>query len=118
MCTTKLEHFDEIRTHSKGNIKSDTFKWFFGFLNIVLIFPFFSMDDAVQSVFTNVSQSYDLMKDMMLFGLHHLWKDHLVKKLSPNPGSRLLDAAGGTGMPFTLNSRISHSLCVGMKLSW
>ena len=77
----------------------------------------FSVDDAVQSVFTNVSQSYDLMNDMMSFGLHHLWKDYLVKKLSPTPGSRLLDAAGGTGMRATLNSRISHSLCVGMKLS-
>ena len=53
----------------------------------------------VDAVFHNVADRYDLMNDLMSFGLHRLWKDALVAKLRP-PRSRPfrhLDVAGGTG---------------------
>lgn len=37
------------------------------------------------------------MNDAMSFGIHHYWRNELIKKLDPIPGTRLLDVAGGTG---------------------
>jgi demethylmenaquinone methyltransferase / 2-methoxy-6-polyprenyl-1,4-benzoquinol methylase len=53
----------------------------------------------VDDVFTSVARRYDLMNDLMSFGLHRAWKDALVTALDP-PKARpfaLLDIAGGTG---------------------
>lgn len=54
-------------------------------------------NQRVGAVFSNVSSSYDRMNDAMSLGLHRLWKDRLVTKLSPFPGMHHLDVAGGTG---------------------
>ncbi|XVF69966.1 hypothetical protein PTKIN_Ptkin11bG0123200 [Pterospermum kingtungense] len=51
----------------------------------------------VGKVFSNVASNYDLMNDFMSAGLHRLWKDRLVSELSPFPGMKHLDVAGGTG---------------------
>ncbi|XP_017983270.1 PREDICTED: 2-methoxy-6-polyprenyl-1,4-benzoquinol methylase, mitochondrial [Theobroma cacao] len=51
----------------------------------------------VGKVFSNVASNYDIMNDLMSAGLHRLWKDRLVSKLSPFPGMKHLDVAGGTG---------------------
>lgn len=51
----------------------------------------------VGNVFTNVASSYDIMNDVMSGGLHRLWKERLVGKLSPFTGMKHLDVAGGTG---------------------
>ena len=53
----------------------------------------------VDAVFHKVANRYDLMNDLMSFGLHRVWKDILAAKVHP-PASRpfaLLDVAGGTG---------------------
>src|SRR5271169_6821864 len=53
----------------------------------------------VDDVFHSVAHRYDLMNDLMSFGLHRAWKDALVTAVNP-PKSRpfaLLDIAGGTG---------------------
>ncbi len=53
----------------------------------------------VSDVFRSVAGRYDLMNDLMSFGLHRAWKDALVTAINP-PQNRpflLLDAAGGTG---------------------
>ena len=53
----------------------------------------------VSDVFRSVAGRYDLMNDLMSFGLHRAWKDTLVTAINP-PKNRpfvLLDAAGGTG---------------------
>jgi demethylmenaquinone methyltransferase / 2-methoxy-6-polyprenyl-1,4-benzoquinol methylase len=53
----------------------------------------------VDEVFHKVADRYDLMNDLMSFGLHRIWKDILTTKLQP-PKSRPflhLDVAGGTG---------------------
>nr|GEV06849.1 2-methoxy-6-polyprenyl-1,4-benzoquinol methylase, mitochondrial [Tanacetum cinerariifolium] len=51
----------------------------------------------VGNVFTKVASNYDIMNDVMSGGLHRLWKERLVGKLSPFPGMKHLDVAGGTG---------------------
>ncbi len=51
----------------------------------------------VHDVFSNVASNYDVMNDVMSFGIHRLWKDALIDWLNPQPGQRLLDVAGGTG---------------------
>jgi demethylmenaquinone methyltransferase/2-methoxy-6-polyprenyl-1,4-benzoquinol methylase len=51
----------------------------------------------VQGVFTSVASKYDIMNDVMSIGIHRLWKDAMMDWLTPRPGQRLLDMAGGTG---------------------
>lgn len=51
----------------------------------------------VHKVFEEVSKSYDVMNDAMSLGIHRLWKDMFMEDLSPTPGTKLLDMAGGTG---------------------
>jgi demethylmenaquinone methyltransferase/2-methoxy-6-polyprenyl-1,4-benzoquinol methylase len=51
----------------------------------------------VRGVFDSVAPRYDLMNDLMSFGIHRRWKAEMVAWLNPRPGQRLLDVAGGTG---------------------
>ncbi len=53
----------------------------------------------VDNVFRSVARRYDLMNDLMSFGLHRSWKNALVIALDPpkNRPFALLDLAGGTG---------------------
>lgn len=50
----------------------------------------------VNSVFSNVADKYDLMNDLMSFGMHHLWKDEFIRQI-PNLNSNILDVASGSG---------------------
>lgn len=49
-------------------------------------------------MFEDVAQTYDKMNDCMSFGIHRIWKDIFMQRLSPVHGTRLLDVGGGTGM--------------------
>jgi demethylmenaquinone methyltransferase / 2-methoxy-6-polyprenyl-1,4-benzoquinol methylase len=53
----------------------------------------------VDDVFRSVARRYDLMNDLMSFGVHRAWKDALITALDPpkNRSFALLDIAGGTG---------------------
>jgi demethylmenaquinone methyltransferase / 2-methoxy-6-polyprenyl-1,4-benzoquinol methylase len=51
----------------------------------------------VRGVFDSVAPRYDLMNDLMSFGIHRLWKAEMVAWLNPRPRQRMLDVAGGTG---------------------
>jgi demethylmenaquinone methyltransferase/2-methoxy-6-polyprenyl-1,4-benzoquinol methylase len=55
----------------------------------------------VDQVFHGVADRYDLMNDLMSFGIHRLWKDAMVARLAPprtgTRSYRVLDMAGGTG---------------------
>ncbi len=57
--------------------------------------------ELVDDVFHAVADRYDLMNDLMSFGIHRVWKDVMVTRLSPPKGGtrpyRVLDMAGGTG---------------------
>ncbi len=54
-------------------------------------------DKLVNSVFTKVYKKYDLMNDIMSFGVHRIWKERLINWLNPQPGTKLIDVASGTG---------------------
>ena len=51
----------------------------------------------VNSVFTKVHKNYDLMNDLMSFGIHRIWKRNLINWMNPQPGSQIVDVAAGTG---------------------
>ena len=48
-------------------------------------------------LFDSVAPGYDLMNDVMSFGLHRLWKRLAVMAARVRPGNDILDLAGGTG---------------------
>jgi demethylmenaquinone methyltransferase/2-methoxy-6-polyprenyl-1,4-benzoquinol methylase len=54
-------------------------------------------EQKVRNVFHSVAQNYDLMNDLMSFGIHRLWKHFAVKLSVVRPGDRVLDLAGGSG---------------------
>ena len=53
----------------------------------------------VDAVFQKVADRYDVMNDLMSFGLHRVWKNILAAKVRPSTSRpfALLDVAGGTG---------------------
>ena len=51
----------------------------------------------VKEVFDNVVEGYDLMNDLLSFGIHRIWKRIAVEMSGIRPGSFVLDLAGGTG---------------------
>jgi demethylmenaquinone methyltransferase / 2-methoxy-6-polyprenyl-1,4-benzoquinol methylase len=51
----------------------------------------------VARVFDSVAQRYDLMNDLMSFGLHRLWKRFAIDIARVRPGARVLDVAAGSG---------------------
>ena len=51
----------------------------------------------VHSVFASVAGKYDVMNDLMSFGVHRLWKRFTLSLTGLKPGQRALDVAGGTG---------------------
>ena len=53
--------------------------------------------DLVGSVFDTVSKNYDLMNDLMSFGIHRLWKKVTIETSGIKDDFVVLDLAGGTG---------------------
>lgn len=65
-------------------------------------FGYETVDEAdkasrVRGVFDNVAAKYDLMNDVLSFGLHRAWKAYAVAVADVRPGMQVLDIAGGTG---------------------
>src|SRR6202000_820847 len=65
----------------------------FGFRDV----PEAEKEGLVREVFSSVAARYDLMNDLMSGGGPPVWKDAMVEWLTPQPGWRVLDVAGGTG---------------------
>jgi len=51
----------------------------------------------VNSVFSNVYKKYDLMNDITSFGIHRVWKEKFINWMNPQPNTKLIDVASGTG---------------------
>ncbi len=51
----------------------------------------------VGEVFRSVAANYDLMNDLMSFGLHRLWKRFAIEMSGVRAGNRVLDVASGSG---------------------
>ena len=65
----------------------------FGFRNV----PVTEKTRHVREVFDSVADNYDLMNDLMSFGIHRLWKRFAINMAGLKPGQQVLDLAGGTG---------------------
>ncbi len=51
----------------------------------------------VYEVFASVASRYDLMNDLMSFGIHRFWKRFAAGLVRLKDGAMVLDVAGGTG---------------------
>src|ERR1700684_2090334 len=65
----------------------------FGFEKV----PWAEKAERVRSVFASVAGKYDVMNDLMSFGVHRLWKQFTLALTGLRPGQCALDVAGGTG---------------------
>lgn len=65
----------------------------FGFQSV----PVEDKAKKVAGVFESVANKYDLMNDLMSFGVHRLWKRYAITLSGVGPGQKVLDLAGGTG---------------------
>ncbi len=54
-------------------------------------------EEKVAAVFQSVAKNYDLMNNLMSFGIHHLWKRFTVELSQVRAGQTVLDLAGGSG---------------------
>ncbi|ACD30534.1 bifunctional demethylmenaquinone methyltransferase/2-methoxy-6-polyprenyl-1,4-benzoquinol methylase UbiE [Francisella tularensis] len=73
---------------SKENKTTD-----FGFTQV----PWEEKQKKVAGVFHSVAAKYDLMNDLMSFGIHRIWKKQTIAKSGVRKGDNVLDLAGGTG---------------------
>lgn len=73
---------------SKENKTTD-----FGFSEV----PWEQKQQKVAGVFHSVAAKYDIMNDLMSFGIHRIWKKITIAKASVRKGDKVLDLAGGTG---------------------
>ena len=65
----------------------------------------------VAKVFDSVASKYDVMNDVMSFGVHRLWKRFAIELSGVRAGQRVLDLASGTG---DLAAEFSRKVgCVG-----
>lgn len=51
----------------------------------------------VADVFHSVAEKYDLMNDLMSFGIHRIWKRFSIQCSGVRRGQKVMDLAGGTG---------------------
>ncbi len=54
-------------------------------------------EGMVGQVFDSVAAKYDVMNDLMSFGVHRVWKRFTIDQSGVRPGQSILDIAGGTG---------------------
>ena len=75
--------------------------------------------ELVKSLFNKVSKQYDLMNDLMSFGLHRLWKKDLIQNIKYSKPSVILDLAGGTGdISEKLSKKFKESIIIIYDLSF
>ncbi len=64
----------------------------------------------VAGVFDSVAAKYDVMNDLMSFGIHRIWKQLTIDQSGVRPGQHVLDLAGGTGdLAIKLSKRVGPS---------
>lgn len=54
-------------------------------------------ESLVKDVFNSVASKYDLMNDLMSFGMHRLWKRYMLAEAALRSSQKVLDVASGTG---------------------
>lgn len=59
--------------------------------------PKLEKEKRVADVFHSVADKYDVMNDLMSFGIHRIWKKITIEYSGVRQGQKILDLAGGTG---------------------
>ena len=88
--TGSVPKYNLPRGANTGNVGATTH---FGYQTV-------SSDDKAQKVaevFHSVASKYDIMNDLMSFGIHRLWKRFAINMSGVRRGQHVLDIAGGTG---------------------
>lgn len=80
------------QTHQIPKAEADSMTHF-GYQRI----PSEQKQQKVAEVFSSVAQKYDMMNDLMSFGIHRLWKRTAINLSGVRMGQQVLDIAGGTG---------------------
>ena len=68
-------------------------------------------NSIVNKVFDAVNTKYDLMNDLMSFGVHRQWKKNLIEWMGPSKNEKLIDVASGTGDIANLFSNRLNDQC-------
>tara|TARA_Y100001954_G_scaffold88748_1_gene97159 strand:- start:1018 stop:1722 length:705 start_codon:yes stop_codon:yes gene_type:complete len=68
-------------------------------------------NSIVNNVFDTVNKKYDLMNDLMSFGVHRQWKKNLIEWMGPSKNDKLIDVASGTGDVANLFSNKLNNQC-------
>lgn len=87
----KPNHF--LKSHLMTQSSSKDKTTHFGYTEV----PVTEKSQRVADVFHSVASKYDLMNDLMSFGLHRLWKRFTLSESQVRAGQTVLDLAGGTG---------------------
>ena len=73
-------------------------------------------DKLINFVFSEVHNKYDLMNDIMSFGVHRVWKEKFINWINPQPNTKLIDVAAGTGdiakMFYEKLNKMDQIICV------
>jgi demethylmenaquinone methyltransferase/2-methoxy-6-polyprenyl-1,4-benzoquinol methylase len=89
---TRQRRMDQTRASGTTN---------FGFTRV----PIEEKSRLVGAIFDSLASRYDLLNDVMSFGMHRLWRRFAINLCQIRPGQRVLDLAGGTG---ELTSRLAR----------
>jgi len=73
----------------------------------------------IRNMFDTVAPRYDMMNDIMSFGIHRMWKRKCIRLLAPQRNDSIVDLAGGTGdlaagLARSCEQVIVCDACVGM----
>lgn len=74
-------------------LQQDTDTTHFGFKTVAKA----EKQALVANVFHSVADKYDLMNDLLSFGIHRVWKRFTIDCSGVRKGQKVLDLAGGTG---------------------
>ncbi|MEI6089262.1 MAG: bifunctional demethylmenaquinone methyltransferase/2-methoxy-6-polyprenyl-1,4-benzoquinol methylase UbiE [bacterium] len=55
------------------------------------------MSRQIDNMFSQIAKKYDIMNDILSFGIHKIWKDKTVKLSEVKLNDKVLDCASGTG---------------------
>ena len=88
--STSIPKYNLPRGANTGNVGATTH---FGYKTVDST----EKEQKVAEVFHSVASKYDLMNDLMSFGIHRLWKRFAIQMSGVRRGQQVLDIAGGTG---------------------
>jgi len=71
----------------------------------------------VKLMFDDISSKYDLLNDVLSFGMHRIWKKNFVTNVMKSSPQKLLDCATGTGDLVFMAEKFSNVEVTGIDFS-